>query len=134
MREQPMVSHPDAEASCNPPQQKGEHKGFPAEYEKSRQCAGMKQHHKEGREPDDGLLKSPVASKTIWNSHNSVPRSLNCLSEIQPCWPLTSTLPAFSREPALERGMAEEEGSAAFRYCDHFTARFPMLVKFEQFG
>jgi hypothetical protein len=30
--------------------------------------------------------------------------------------------------------MAEEEGSAAFRYCDHFTARLPMLVKFEQFG
>jgi hypothetical protein len=31
----------------------------------------VKQHHEEGREPDDGLLEGPVTSEKSWHSHNS---------------------------------------------------------------
>ena len=61
MREQPMVSHPDAEAPGNPPQQHGEQEGFPTENEQRCHCADVKQDHEEDCHPDDWLSERPVA-------------------------------------------------------------------------
>jgi hypothetical protein len=61
MREQPMVSHPNAKAPRNPPQEQSEKKGLPTEYEQRRHCAGVEHDHKKGCYPDDWLSEGPVA-------------------------------------------------------------------------
>jgi hypothetical protein len=63
MREQPMVSHPDTEASRNPPQQPGKKESFPTEYEERCHRAGVKQDHEEDCYPDSWLSERPVASE-----------------------------------------------------------------------
>jgi hypothetical protein len=60
MGEKPMVSHADAEASGDPPQQDREQERLPTEYEQGNQSANVKRHHKGGSKPNDGLCKSPV--------------------------------------------------------------------------
>jgi hypothetical protein len=60
MGEKPMVSHADAEASGDPPQQDREQERLPTEYEQGNQSANVKRHHKGASKPNDGLCKSPV--------------------------------------------------------------------------
>jgi hypothetical protein len=63
MRKQPMVSHPNAEAPRNPPQQPGKKQSFPTEYEERRHCACVKEDHEEDRYPNSWLSEGPVASE-----------------------------------------------------------------------
>jgi hypothetical protein len=56
-----MVTHADAQAPGDPEQPDCEEKPVPAEYEYRSQSTNVKHRHKEGRDPNDGLLESPVA-------------------------------------------------------------------------
>jgi hypothetical protein len=60
MGEQAMVTHSDAQAPGNPPQQHGEQKGFPTEKEQGHNRANVECNHKKGCKPHDGLLKRLV--------------------------------------------------------------------------
>jgi hypothetical protein len=71
MGEQPMVSHPDAEAPGNPPQESRKKEGFPTEEEQRCHCAGVKQDHEEDCYPDRWLPKRPVVFEESCHSHNS---------------------------------------------------------------
>ena len=69
MGKKPVVSHPNAQAAGDPPQNHGEQKGFPTEYEQRGQSAKMKHHHEEGGDPDYGLHKGFVASEDPRHPH-----------------------------------------------------------------
>ena len=60
MGKKPMVSHADAEAASDPPQQDREQDCFPTEYEQGSQSAKVKRHHKKGSKADNRLCKSSV--------------------------------------------------------------------------
>jgi hypothetical protein len=57
MRQQAVVTDPDAEAPGDPPQQHREDKSFPAKHEQRRNCSGVKDEHGEGCDPNDWLLE-----------------------------------------------------------------------------
>jgi len=69
MRQQAVVSHADAEAPSDPPQEHGNEKGLPAEYEQRCHCAGVKHNHEEGRYPNDRLPERSVTLEKSWISH-----------------------------------------------------------------
>jgi len=71
MRQQAVVSHADAEAPGDPPQEHGNEKGLPAEYEQRCHCAGVEENHEERCYPNDGLLERPVTFEESWISHNA---------------------------------------------------------------
>src|SRR6185437_4270366 len=60
VREQTMVSHPDAEAAGNPPQHDGEQECLPTKEEHRGDCADVKGHHERCRQPNDRLLECSV--------------------------------------------------------------------------
>jgi hypothetical protein len=70
MGKQAMVSHPDAETSCDPPQQHGDQKGFPAKNKQCCHCAGVEDNHEEGGYPHNWLPECSVTFEESWISHN----------------------------------------------------------------
>jgi hypothetical protein len=61
MGEQPMVAHADSQASRQPPQEKADGCGLPSEEEKGSDSSNVEQHHEEGGDPIEWLLKCPIA-------------------------------------------------------------------------
>src|SRR5262249_2053009 len=60
MGQQPMVTHANAQAAGNPPQQHGRNKRLPGKHEQRRDCAYMKCHHKKSGEFADRLTKCAI--------------------------------------------------------------------------
>jgi hypothetical protein len=51
MRQQPVITHADAQAAGNPPQKNGDEKCLPGEKEQRSHCPDVKQGHEDGGDP-----------------------------------------------------------------------------------
>src|SRR5271168_1873028 len=69
MREEPMVSHPDADAASDPPEKHRYEERLPGKEEQGNNGTDMKDHHEEGGDPNDGLRKCSVVP---WAPHEDL--------------------------------------------------------------